>query len=148
MSERKNWFARHPVWSTIIVLFVIGLLWSAFRSPTNEINNASNTEQGTTLSSANWHEVTTFSGTENKNTDSFKIQGSKFRLTYTVEPDNEYSLFTFYVYPDGDSQVFKDTASLSSGTDSTVVYSGSGSYYLKIVSANLKGWNIKVEDYY
>jgi len=102
----------------------------------------------THATAGSWHEVTTFSGASTKNTETFQTRGSKFRLTYTVRPDNEYSLFNLYVYPDGEDRVFKDQASLASGTDSTVVYAEAGSYYIKVVSANLDGWSIKVEDYY
>lgn len=154
MEKQRSWVSKHPILTGIIFLVIIGIGWSAIMGPNDktvysiQTESSSGNNQNTVISSATWHEVTTFSGTQNKNTDTFETRGSKFRLTYTVRPDNEYSLFSFYVYPDGEDKVYKDTASLNSGTDTTTIYSGSGKYYLKIIAANLEGWNIKVEDYY
>ncbi len=101
-------------------------------------------------SNKEWHEVTTFSGSDTKDTDTFIIKGDRFKLTYTVSPDPEYpqyASFSVYAFEPG-SNAYAAYASLDSGTDSTTSYKGSGEYYLKVVAANLKSWSVKVEDYY
>ena len=94
-----------------------------------------------------WHEVATFSGTNDKTTDTFNIQGDRFKLTYTANPANEYSIFYLYVYQPGYTS-YTESYDLNSGTDSSISYKGAGTYYLKVLAANLNSWQVKIEDYY
>lgn len=125
-------------------------------SNTNQNSNNGNSQQQNTYTppaqtSKTWHYVTSFSGDNYKTTDTFHIQGDKFKLTYTTEESNDYATFSFFVYPDGETQIYAEAIIGdigSSGTDSTISYAGEGSYYLKIIAGNLDSWEIKVEDYY
>lgn len=99
-----------------------------------------------------WHEVTFFSGTDTKTTDTFAIKGDKFKLTYYVMPENEYDYFSLFVYPEGNSGYVSyaqlDGVGVNSKPESTIVYEGAGSYYLDIGAANLNTWRVQVDDYY
>ena len=102
-------------------------------------------------SSKSWHETESFSGENSKTTDSFYIRGDKFKLTYDVDGDPDYSMFSFFIYPEGETTMYTDTmiGNLGiSGKDSTISHAGEGSYYLEITTANLDDWEIIIEDYY
>ena len=158
MEEKRSWFKRHWILTTVLVVIILLLIFGVYNSSKN--NNSDQSEKGLISNDSNsqsvsapvsnpiWHTVTNFSGTGNTNTDSFQIQGGRFRLTYSANPENEYSLFSLLAYHPG-SDVYTDTFSLNSGgTQSSISYSGAGEYYLKIISANMKSWNVQVEDYY
>jgi len=104
----------------------------------------------TTTPSKSWHDLTSFSGSGDKNTDTFNIQGSKFKLIYIVKGDNDYALLTLSVYEEDSSfpteMIMTDIG--FTGSEETIIYDGSGTYYLDIGAANLHSWSVKVEDYY
>ncbi len=99
------------------------------------------------ISQKDWHYTTSFNGVSDKTTDTFEIKGNKFKLTYIVNPANDYSFFSIFVYEEG-NDMFVDFFTLDAGTETTIVYEGSGTYYLDIGVANLDSWSMKVEDYY
>jgi len=94
-----------------------------------------------------WHKVTSFSGMDDKNTDTFTIKGDKFKLIYKVIPENEYSLFSLFIYEENNKYPL-DIVQLNSGKDNTIIYDGPGEYYLKIIAANLMSWEVEIDDYY
>src|SRR3989344_2336851 len=159
-EKQDNWFKRHPVWTGVIVIFVLLAIIGSFSSDSSidyNQNNLENIQEQETESEnlpnqqinnqKSWHEVMTFTGTSDKKTDTFNIQGDRFRLTYTVNHSNDYSIFYLYVYEPG-SDIYTESFSLESGTEESVSYEGSGEYYLDIKAANLNSWTVKVEDYY
>lgn len=82
------------------------------------------------------------SGNGDKTTDTFTVSG-KWQITYTVEP-SDVVVFGFFVYPEGESQIYADSVSVDkAGTDTTVEHTG-GTYYIKVISAG--PWNITVTD--
>ncbi len=114
-------------------------------------NKPSESQSCTPLVSKSWHEIKTFSGSSDKTTDTFNIQGDKFKLTYTIDASNDYSIFSFFVYPEGETVMYSESIMSDmgvSGTDSTISYVGKGIYYLKVIAANLDSWEVEIEDYY
>lgn len=97
-----------------------------------------------------WHPVTSFSGSEDKTTDSFQITGSKFRVFWTATAENEFGLFTLYVYEVGHTlwseTVFVSWDSAGTKSDDTVIFD-SGEFYLDIGGANLSSWSVSVEEW-
>lgn len=93
-----------------------------------------------------WHQVAIFDGDGDKTTEPFKIQGSQWRVTYTLN-GGEMSSFSFFAYPVGQERGYVATGDKNSpGTDVTYAYR-SGEFYLKILVAN-GTYHIVVEDYY
>jgi len=159
-EKQDNWFKRHPIWTGIIVVFVLLVIMGSFSSDSStdyNQNNLENIQEQETESEnlpnqqinsqKSWHEVTTFTGTSDKKTDTFNIQGDRFRLTYTVNPANDYSIFYLYAYELG-NEIYIESFNLDSGTEESLSYEGAGEYYLDINAANLRDWTVKVEDYY
>ena len=94
-----------------------------------------------------WRYVDEFDGASDKTTDTFIITGKKVRLTYEIDPENDYSIFFLYLYEEEDS-FLTSMYSLKEGAETSISYCGSGTYYLNIGAANLDGWEVKVEEYY
>jgi len=93
-----------------------------------------------------------FSGSADKTTEEFAIEGDKCRIKYTVTPKagySEYSFFSVFVYPAGETDLYVSTFGCDEGhcSDTQYVYTGSGVYYIKVISCN-NNWEIEVEDYY
>ncbi len=154
MEKQKNWFHKHPILTTIIVIFALLVFFALINSiiksdsetQTNNENSIENSENQQ-INDPEWHEVTAFAGTSDKKTDTFSTNGDRFRLTYTANPANEYSIFYLYVYRPGEN-LYTESFTLESGTESSISYEGEGEYYLDIKAANLRDWTVKIEDYY
>ena len=101
-----------------------------------------------------WHDVISFSGTSNKNTEPFSIQGKQWRVKWNFQDSGEFGdetngLFVINIYRVGES-VITDQVSHSglSASDTDYIYEGEGKFYFKISVANTKSWSIIVEDLY
>ena len=109
-------------------------------------------------STASWHDVTTFSGSSDKTTNPFTIQGERFRLTWTVTPDPDAVDFDIggdlyiYVYPEGETVMYVESVmamgNMTTTSDTTNIYEGPGSFYLAVTVANVATWEVKVESYH
>lgn len=157
-KDKKSWIKRHPIWSLVILLVFLNLLFLGAILPEDKkestpstvpVNSYQESQQtaSPTQTSMTWHSVTSFDGTNSKKTDTFYIRGNKFKLIYDVNPANEYAIFYLTIYREGDSYL-TDMVSLNSGSDESIIYEGEGNFYLDINAANLDDWKIRVEDYY
>lgn len=103
----------------------------------------------TTVSSSEkkeeWKEIITFEGTEGRTTEVFSIPSNTWRIKWSYK-GNEFAVFGFFIYPEGETKVFVDMimATKPSAEDITYVYR-KGNFYLKIDCANLEGWKIVIE---
>lgn len=106
---------------------------------------------------ASWHNITTFTSTAGKTTDTFQVTGKKFRLTWTVNPDPEYIDFDLggdlyiFIYPEGETALYvgsvMTTNNMTTTSDTTVVHEGPGYYYLVVTVACVESWQVQIEDY-
>jgi hypothetical protein len=99
-----------------------------------------------------WHSVITFSGSADKTTPPFTIKGDEWRVKYTVNceiENKEYSLFSGYVYPRGETAgyVSKWDCYKKSCSDTQYIYKGNDDYYIKVRSC-FNRWKLEVEDYF
>ncbi len=98
-------------------------------------------------SAADWQQVTTFTGTVDQTTDYFTVPTQEWRLTWSITPDNKYAVFSIFVYEKGENAIYVTNLmgdnDKSGGT--TYVHEGAKDYYMKIGTANLKSYNIKIE---
>ncbi len=98
-----------------------------------------------------WVQVASFTGKSDKTTAPFDISGSKWRINWTVETEvPEYpglTMFSCFVYREGETSIYVDTLiHFGPDSDTTYIYEGNGSFYLKIGAANAKSWTVVVED--
>ena len=99
--------------------------------------------------SPTWKTVATFSGTGNQNTDPFTLTSAPARIVYNVTgADPSMVLVNIYVLPQGrDLQTsggFPTVTAETTGTNSTNIESGKGTYYLDVMAANA-GWTAVIQ---
>lgn len=102
----------------------------------------------TSLSAAEeeWKEIKTFSGSSDKTTEPFEVSSNRWRINWEADA-GEMGIFGFFVYPEGETVSYVESVSHDGGgSDTTYIYEGSGSYYLKVLAANLSSWAISVEE--
>jgi len=105
-----------------------------------------------------WHYVTSFSGTGSKTTDSFYIQGDKWKMDWKIVPEPlnvENAKFTISVYREneyiGSFDASIDAESeicMGCPKDSFTLDEGNKNYYLDLVAINIESWSINIESLY
>ena len=96
-----------------------------------------------------WVTVKTFTGKTDKTTAPFHISGAKWRINWTANAeDPEFGVFGFFVYPEGETVMYVESVThyQGSASDTTYIYQGNGSFYIKVSAANMQSWTIEVED--
>src|SRR5688572_29680796 len=112
-SDQRNWFIRHPIWTTLIVFLVIGLVGSASDRKSNAkttpsikttetMNVVTEAEKQENNKPKQWATVTELSGNANKRSDTFELYGGKAKLTYTFD-GGQFVAGTVYVLKEGES---------------------------------------------
>ena len=95
----KKFYTQWWFWVIIGVVF-LGVLGSVI--PNDNISDDKDSVKINTYEEPivikSWHRVTSFKGVSDKTTDTFYISGNKFRLTYEVNPENEYSYWSVFIY--------------------------------------------------
>ncbi len=136
----------------ILVLAVVGI--SGCTSSSSSSGNGNSSYSTNSTNQGTWHSVANFTGSGDKKTAPFTIQGSKFKVVYSItREETGFGLFYLFVYPEGDSVSYVAHANLNDESqltqkDETYVYEGSGSYYCDIGASNMKNWKVEVFDYY
>jgi hypothetical protein len=136
---------------TIVAIFLVVVLAIAtsYKLPT---------PSPTPTPAKEWHPIANFTGTGDKTTSLFYIPSNQFRIIYGANPDDQavqYGIggdLYFFIYPKGETLMYVEYVSMTSimetKADLTYVYHGPGSFYIKVIAANLDLWLIKVEAYY
>lgn len=139
----------------VAVVVVLGITGAAFLSTRQQPTGGDVLPPPPTYS---WHPVTSFSGPEDKTTDSFHIAGSKFRLTWTVTeancpyvPDICETYLQFRLFEEGTTSGFLKHVVIGPGyaalTGETTV-EASGTFYLLVFSTvGVASWTIAVEEW-
>jgi hypothetical protein len=132
----------------VAVLYVI----SANNDPLNKKYTVSNTSNVNTVPIApikektyDWKEVFNYNGSESVTTDTFQIQGSKFKITYSqkLDPDTYSSL---YVSPKSTkNNISSNSFSTQKENGESFVYA-SGEFYLDILASSTE-YSLQVFDY-
>ena len=136
------------------ILVLVVLASGCTSSNTNSSTNGQSSQSVSTNSAATWHSIANFTGTGDKNTPSFQTQGKKFKVKMKATATNpQYAVMNFFAYPEGETRSYVGQGDFGDFNQTTVsdefeVTASPGNYYLKIISANLKNWNIQVLDYY
>ena len=122
-------------------------------TPSGAVVNAN----GTTESApATWHNVATFSGSGNTNTNTFTIQGSKWRADWSITPAasaesycQQYSCsVNFQIFQDDGTYVDQFMGTGNQATSGTSYeYGKTGTFYFGVAQGNAS-WTVSVEDYY
>ena len=86
-----------------------------------------------------WREIKRFSGSAYRTTETFHVPTMMWRIQWSYGT-SDYAAFWFFVYPAGETALFVEMVSSSARSDSgvTYIYRGFGSFYLKILAANIQ----------
>ncbi len=105
-------------------------------------------------SEGRWIKVADYSGTSRENTDTFRVEGNKFKIEYSIAGDSVYGYWSFYIYPENATTgyVSYQTVDFSEYNERTIsgvsyCFEGDGSYYCYIGAANLDYWDIVIYDW-
>ncbi len=146
MEKQESWFNRHPILTTILIIFALLIIYSVIRSDNNEshtdksaniedVNQQDNTQSN---SLATWHEIKRFEGSGIKDTDTFNIPLNEWRISWDTKPREDVygtwpSNFAIYVYSD-DGQLVDVVANVVGYSKDSTIMRGAGNYYLGINS--------------
>jgi hypothetical protein len=100
-------------------------------------------QSSTPAPAASWHTVATFSGQSAKNTPSFAIRGSQWRVSWQENGDTIFGATA--ESPDGSGDFCPIANTGNSGSDTSYCYTP-GNYYITVNTAN--SWTMTIEDYY
>lgn len=94
-----------------------------------------------------WTYVIRFSGSASKTTSLFNISSNRWRITWECETQiPEFTVFSFDVYRQGASLPTTFMGFLDCpGRDTTYIYEGSGTYYIRVNAANVDRWTLVIE---
>ena len=93
--------------------------------------------------------VITFTDKKDKVTDSFKIAGPSWRINWKITAtDKTWAGINMIVYRKGETGRYVDilshTDSITEGSD--LIYADEGEFYIKVTTANVSEWEIKVSE--
>jgi hypothetical protein len=102
------------------------------------------------VKAANWQQVTVISGSGSQTAGEFMVNGSEWRIRWSFARNAQYpssTAFSFFVYPHGETNVYKDSVIKYGGDENsgTLSLQGTGLHYIEIVVANTPGYTLNVE---
>jgi hypothetical protein len=91
--------------------------------------------------------IVTFTDKKDKTTDIFKIKGNKWRIDWkATASDAKWSGITLIVYRKGETGRYIDIVPQVGGNlvGTSYIYERGGEFYMKVVTANISNWEIKI----
>jgi hypothetical protein len=113
-----------------------------------QLSVVSSIAQGTVANG--WKEVAVFEGKESAVSEPFPVVTSDWRITWKLDAtDPELAIFSLFVYEDYGQEIYtkKIIHSGSSVQETCYIEGDSGTYYIKVISANLDRWAVSVEEH-
>lgn len=98
-----------------------------------------------------WNTVETFTGKGNKTIPSFRVSGTEWRITWTIDAEYpENTVLNLVIYCQDAPYAIWQTVSHSGGSGGDVTYyisyDGERDFFVKVLARNLRSWTITVED--
>ncbi len=147
-TDQRNWFRRHPIWSVILALFILGIFGSIIGGTANKgtsvpaapdrVNTGSNpTATQAPVTQAAPQVLLDLSGSGSKSTQKFTA-GGDWDLNWTYDCSNfgGKGNFQVFIYNGDGSMSFENSAinQLGSKDSGTEHYHKGGTYYLEVNS--------------
>jgi hypothetical protein len=133
------------------VTAIIGLLVfvSACSGTPTGLAGGANADATSAPKTGKWVTVAKLSGSGNKRSDDFTLEGGQARLTYTVKENPQFPVFSVYIVESGHSLQkeggFPEVMVTEAGKDTTRLAQGPGTYYLDVSAANAT-WSVLIEE--
>jgi len=138
----------------ITVVIVIEIIYvPAIQTPPSSSSPPTSSESTHSEPQKQWIKIRTFAGVGDKTTALFNISSNKWRINWAVETKRpDLGVFVLYVYPEGETRSYMFIEQIMHDcdgdyNDTTYVYEGNGSFYIRIECSNLKGWTLEVESW-
>ena len=131
-SDLRNWFVRHKIISALLILIGLGIVLSAFGGDPQKTQNIDSNEV------LNYVEVISIQTSSTRNSDTFKLNGGKQKITYTLD-EGQFALCNVYLLDEGtdlQEQGGFPVVALAEEDGETILRKSSGSYYLSIQASN------------
>ena len=98
------------------------------------------------LTKGEWNTLKTFTGSASKTTELFYIPNETWRINWAYT-GGSFAVFGFFVYPEGETAFYVESLSTmgSSQSDTTYIYQGTKSFYVKLVVANTDQWTLTIQ---
>jgi hypothetical protein len=102
------------------------------------------------VKAANWQQVTVISGSNSQTSSEFMVNGSEWRIRWSFSRNVQYpslTSFSFFVYPHGETSIYEEYVSQSSGEENsgTLNLHGTGLHYVQVLVANTPSYSLIVE---
>ena len=97
------------------------------------------------VDSEGWYEVVSFTGSNARKTDSFKINSNKWRYTASCASGSGFNLIVYDVANPGGMYVDTILMGQCGKAEPNYVYKGPGEYYFDMGAVYVGSWTIKVE---
>jgi hypothetical protein len=94
-----------------------------------------------------WVTIRIFTGSGDLDTEDFNVPTGYWRIVYTTQAlDERFAVFSAYIYPSGEITRYITHVDFDkSGTDTGYVRAGPGSFWIRVLAANLSSWTIQVQ---
>ena len=115
----------------------------------SDLREVRNKDDCLNLDSGGWYDVKTFSGSNDRTTETFNINSKRWR--YTMSCSSQYGGYNYNLQI---NKLINDETSLikavimqkcESETEPSYIYDGPGEYFFEITSANIESWTIRLE---
>ena len=86
-------------------------------------------------------------GSGDKTSPPFTVTTDEWVIDWSYVPDPEYpemTVFGFFVYPRGKTAGSVVSVSFAEESGSTYSYAGAGEYYIQVIAANIKSWEVVI----
>ena len=92
-------------------------------------------------------EPITITGSGDKTSPPFTVTTEEWIIDWSyITDDLSYSVFSFFVYPRGETAIFIESVLFPQETSgSTYSYAGQGDYYIKVSAGNINSWEIVIK---
>lgn len=138
-NTQKNWFIRHWIVSTILVLIVL-----LIAIPSSNNKGTTEVTAGNNKQAKQYVEIAKFNGKGQKRSEPFTITGSRFKVAYDCSGDTATTYCGAFAYKVGSKMPIGVMNATQAVKDETVIYE-SGEYYIE---ANTMGaFSMTIYDY-
>ena len=104
----------------------------------------SNTQTPSNTASTTFQPIT-LTGTSDETTPPFTVTTKEWTAAWTYQASNPTeSMFSFFIYPRGETMMYTEAENNVSSTGSTYVYAGPGDFYILVQVANISSWTITI----
>ena len=137
-ADLRNWFAKHKILTVVLIFFILGLILSSVDDSNSTTKTVVNEEGKKIKVQKEYQKVIDLKTTSTKNSDTFKLEGGKQKLIYTITK-KQYAGCNIYLL-DENTDLHKDggipVVMMAEESGETILRKSNGNYYLSVQASN------------